>query len=134
MKIDIAKFEKAGKLFDQIKKLDSEIIEIDKFAMLSANGDNKASLSMSIDKEKEEVVKPVLDEDNSLARGLLSYISPFSWSEGYRAKSTQADDKHCVSYEVSVNVTMQILGVLLREKQIQRDALIVKLNKMGVIL
>ena len=70
--MNIKKLEKATKIYEQIKILDAQISELEKFAMLVANGEIKSSFELKIEdlgKQKEDAEKVGFDEDGSLIKG-----------------------------------------------------------------
>ena len=76
--MNIKTLEKASKIIEQIKKLDAEIIELDKYAMKLINSNSEINLTLSFDKENNESDKVNFDEDGSLINmPRMEYISPF---------------------------------------------------------
>ena len=140
--MNIKKLEKATKIFEQIKVLDAQIIEIDRFAMLVANGEIKSSFELKVEdigKKKEDEEKVSFDADGSLIKGdsIPEYSFRINWGSIIPCGLTGSSDKknkneHLYKTELSENGTMQILGILLYEKQQQRQALIQKLQSYGV--
>lgn len=133
----LSKLELATKIFGEIKSLDEQIIQIDKFAMMIANDDVECSFELKVNnltKKNKDDEKAQFDEDGSLvskpANTFLSfmYMSPFM----ERKEATPTSNEHLLKSSLSVTVTMQMLGVMLVEKQAKRDALIKKLERMGV--
>lgn len=138
--MNITKLEKATKIYEQIKILDSQIIQIDKFAMLVANGEIKSSFELKIEdigKKKEDEEKISFDEDGSLIKGVPNssrsifsawgFVIPFSSNE-----IKVNENEYFLKNELSINATMSILGVLLYEKQAQRQLLLNDLEKIGI--
>jgi hypothetical protein len=132
----LKELEKATGMLQDIKILDNEIIEIEKMAMLIANNDTESMFTLQVwdkDKEHEEKNKVSFDEDGSLqSRGsfadyLMSGMLPF-----VAPKFDKNEHVSTIKYDLSVNASMQILGVLLWEKQNKRQSLIQKLNKYGI--
>jgi hypothetical protein len=118
--MNIKKLEKATKIYEQIKVLDAQIIEIDKFAMLVANSETKSSFELKckdLGKKKDNEEKVGFDADGSLIKGQTEgYRSMFDlWMP--RLYTTTADKKNeneiVLKNELSVNAVMSILGILL---------------------
>lgn len=142
--MELNKLEKAGKLLAEIKKLDADIIEIEKIAMMAANGEAETFFELKvvdIKKQFEEPTKIQLDEDGSLpstSYSLLSdmmrkYSSPFPWMERTEDKKPPKNEMN-ISNQLSERATMLILGVLLEEKQSKRLRYINKLKNLGVAI
>lgn len=133
----IKELEKATGMLQDVKILDNEIIEIEKMAMLIANNDTESMFTLQVwdkDKEQEEKNKASFDEDGSLQvpgssfadylmSGMLPFVTP---------KFDKNEHISTIKYDLSINASMQILGVLLWEKQNKRQNLIKKLNKYGI--
>jgi len=142
--MNIKQIEKANKILLDIKILDSEIIELEKFAMLIADGEVTIDFSLNVHdlkKKREQEEKISFDEDGSLISALekmrnrLSYYSPFAM--GGLVEYQNADSKSHVKNLTNIlneNEGLQVLGVLLGIKQQKRQRLIESLNKIGVNL
>jgi len=142
--MSIKKLEKATKILEKIKILDAEIIEIDKFAMFAANDEIKASFELKIDnigKKKEDENKVEFDSDGSLKSGatdfyaemIRKYTSPLSFPFLTPMGNSTSDKKneYALRADISENTTLNILGLLLCDKQRKRDLLIGELAKYG---
>jgi hypothetical protein len=137
--MDFKKLEKASRILSGIKQLDAEIIEIDRIAMLVANGDVKSLFKLKIEdttKAKEAEDKPLLDNDGSLFRESFHSLMMGSLGIGgiWREKKNEDKHIHSLEQELSENSTMQILGVLLCEKQTRRQLLINQLETLGLLI
>jgi hypothetical protein len=132
--MDFKKLEKATKLYEQIKQLDADIIEIDKFALTVANNETESCFELrckDLTKQKEKENKLEFDEDGSIKREgdntlRLSLIS--SWM--LPANITPPNDDIVIKSQLSVNNVMNMLGILLHDKQTKRQQIIEKLNKL----
>ena len=127
----IKELEKATAMLQRIKILDNEIIEIEKIAMIVANNDIDTNFQLKvIDKEntsEDDEQKPV-EFDFGEYSGFLGFMA-FRNDE---SKKKENKNVHTINYDLSITATMQILGVLLYEKQTLRQSIIKKLNKYGV--
>jgi hypothetical protein len=149
--MNIQELERSQKIYAQIKDLDAEIIEIEKVAILVANGNAEVNLSLNVKDttpKKEESEKVEFDEDgsfkSSLGSGLnfrMGIISPWGTGESlfekvYGKSVIEKEDnsgsklKACLSENLSLNV----LAILLYDKQTRRAKLIKSLNRIGVTL
>lgn len=132
------KLEKATRILAQIKELDQSIIQIDRIALIIANGGGNSSFTLSVQEHKKaEDDKVKFDEDGSLTQGIDSYTSMIrKYVMWYDPVSQPADNHtsntHNLNMALSENATLQILGVLLGEKHRQRDLLMGELARLGV--
>lgn len=128
--IDIKALEKSAKIFEKIKKLDSEIIEIDKYALLVANGDCEPSFELHFvtQKNKEEIEE---ETNKSESSGTFFYIHQLmSYKPITEASNNTNTEK--LADTLTENATLQILGILLCEKYNKRTQLLKQLEKYGV--
>jgi len=132
--MDIKKLEKATKIYERIRVLDGEIIEIEKNAMLVANGETKSGFELKIE-NLAGVENSEEDSDDKNDSGIGGYFT-FGILGYIERKNNIRENKNesIFKSDLSVNSTMAILGVLLHEKQHQRQILISKLEKMGVLV
>jgi hypothetical protein len=142
--MNVKQLQKASRILEKIKMLDEEIIQIDKQALLIANGEVKIELSLKVKdlaKERKEAEKVQFDEDGSLIQGGGFYeMMRRSMGSGimpaYQISFGGSDLKNEVKAESFETITeraaLQILGVLLGEKQSKRLELISQLGKVGV--
>lgn len=137
--MDFKKLEKATKIYGEIKALDAEIIEIDRFAMLVANGEIKSSFTLTVEdvgKKKEDETKVSFDEDGSLVglhkKMMSSLMMPMWFCSGSVSLESENENYHTLKNELSENATLNVLGVLLCEKQAKRRILLNSLDKLGV--
>jgi hypothetical protein len=134
--MNASKFEKATIAFERIKQLDKQIIEIEKLAMLLADGSTKQSISISIEDLSESEKGKILDEDGSLI-GSESISGVSFWKVPYGSVLSIKEDnqnEHKLAEPTSEKVMLQILGVLLHEKINERNYLIKQLEKMDIVL
>ena len=131
--MDIKKFEKAQKAYLKIKELDKQIIEIENLAMQIANGENSVSFEFKLTdlNPKEEKVK--FDEDGSIYQfGIPEFMAHHRIFPVFGGAKPENDQTKKYNIDISINASLQILGVLLHEKQINRTALLNQLNEIGV--
>ena len=149
--MNIQELERSQKIYAQIKDLDAEIIEIEKVAILIANGNAEVNLSLKvkdISPKKQEKEKVEFDEDGSLKTSLgsgmnfrMGIISPWGMGESlfekmYGKGAIEKEEapgtnlKACLSENLSLNV----LAILLYDKQSRREKLIRNLKRVGVTL
>lgn len=133
--MEIKELEQATKILQSIKILDNEIAEIEKIAMIVANSDTGSSIELKVvdydkpaEATKEDNDEEVDDKDPFMGLGMFAYISRNHNSDNPKKE----DNVHRINYDLSLNGTMQMLGVLLYEKQSKRTLLIKKLNKYGI--
>ena len=140
--MNIKTLKKAIKINSQIDTLDKEIIEIDKMAMLIANEDAMFSFSLDgLRPEKEEEKKESDDHGtDAYSYGMMQdilrrYNQPFMMGWADVGKDKKKDKKtFSIKYSISTSVSLQILGVLLLDKQSKRTHLISQISKLGVSL
>ena len=138
--------EKSIKIYQQIKELDNEIQELDKFALKIANSDSNSTLKLSVNDIviSEESKKLQFDEDGSVKNSesnhydISRYLIPsmFRMSEmikGIEWKENSNKNESLISCEISSNSTFQILSILLSDKIQKREQLIKKLERFGVV-
>lgn len=145
MKINIEKVKKVNLVFDKIQKLQTEISKVDNLAMFAASNDFKAKLKLTLNDSKT-----ILDTRDSKILIPSSDFSPPSndWMKmrgreinySYRAglfermwldEPQKKDNDNSISNEISETATMEILGILLREKQKKLELLIDELKELG---
>jgi len=138
--MNLKKLQKATKILEEVKLLDAQIIELDRFAMLVVSGDTKCSFALTIENApKEEVEKVGFDEDGSLKMGgAESYIEqmmkrysyqPLLW--GSSPTPSAATNTQTLNHKLEESGALSILGILLGEKQVRRDKLLNQLKDFG---
>lgn len=132
--MDIKQLEKATRMLSSIKEIDQEIIDIEKIAMILANSDTESSFVLKIiDQEQRDksLAQEKQEDDESPARSFLAQFMT-SGLLPHVTRDDKDDFTHTINASLSVNVTMQILGVLLYEKQNKRTKLIKRLESYGI--
>jgi len=141
--MDLNKLEKAAKVLIKIKELDKEIIEIERIAMMVVNSETKSNLELRVTSLEPEPEKKthVLDEDGSLKNEIGSAwdrINELMMSSlsaplvNYSPLGQKSKNHSVLEHELSERLTMQILGIILAEKQAIRQGLINKIEHLGI--
>lgn len=147
MKVETKKIEKIALIIKQIQVLDIEISKIDRYALLVANNKTKATIKLTIDdlENNTSTNKSSMHGDH-MSDSWAYFIDHFSRIESpphsyypfnkpsglpqiMQFKST---NNNSITDELSENSTMQILGIILGEKQRKMAGLINELQAMGV--
>ena len=131
--MELKQLEKAQKYFKKVQNLDKEILSLEKFAQSVANVD--AEFKVSIKEKTEE------SEEDAFKR--IRYTPSFGLFGMYdtcddleKLKSNSDSKTKPLKYNqelVDVDV-LSVLGILLKSKIEQRQALLNKLEKIGVNL
>lgn len=109
--------KKAGFIIDEIERIESEILQLDKIAQLITGNQTKISFKLSVeDLDKKE---KILNEDGSIikSREAEGYKSIFS---GFMSSINNASDytnKTDLEQELSDIETYELLGLLLSVKK-----------------
>lgn len=133
--MNLKNFDKANKIYQQIKALDAEIIEIEKMAGLIADG-GKCQFDFSCESKSGDKKVSVLDSDGSL-------IDPNNPNKGYsvtfmlwggsgETKKVENPNLHRMNKCVSESIALQLMGVLIAEKVSARNELVQKLESIKV--
>lgn len=139
--MELSKLEKATKIFNAIKVLDAEIVELDKVAMIVANGGGESSFELTINGVivKDETEKVKFDEDGSLIlpkeneSPYRSIFLDFALPSYFRRDEKKEEkNKTVIKNSLSEKSTMLILGILLEEKKMKRNKYLKQLEKIGV--
>jgi len=149
--MNIQELERSQKIYAQIKTLNTEIIEIEKVAILIANGNAEVNLSLKVTDttpKKDDKEKVEFDEDvsfkSSLGSGLnfrMGIINPWGTQEslfekmyGKGAISEEKESGTNLKACLSENLSLNVLAILLYDKQTRRDKLIRNLKRIGVTI
>jgi len=144
--MNLTKLEKASKILERVKVLDSQIIEIERFAMMVAEGLIKSGLELSIEglKPKVKEKSDLFDGDGSLKNKyreeyesysdrMRSLMMPFlAESPLIKPLEKLNANKSILKAELSEKSTLRILGVIMGEKQALRQSLINQIERLGV--
>lgn len=130
--MNLKKLEKAVKILERVKHIDKEIIELDKFAVLVANGEVKTSLAMSVEKkDADEVPNSVSDSLDQMHEQLTSIFS-YGFHRGMTEPSKPRRNKHSISADLTETITLNVLAVLLADKYDKRTALLNQIKSLGI--
>lgn len=143
--MNLKKLEKATKIYEQIKIIDAHIIQIEKLAMLAASGEIKSSFQLKIEdigEKNKEAEKVKFDEHGSLIKTnpeslrekMLQQMNWMPFFTGFENKNEQNKHQHLLEQELSENLTLQILGILLYEKNTLKKSYLSQLEKLGVLI
>lgn len=143
--VKLKTIDKAYKIYESIKQIDSEIIEIDRIAMLVANGCSKSHFELRVEdlqKAEQEKENVRFDEDGSLMMGFNGLRTPSIWEQitaGYRtgghfgceSVNLNKHDRK-LKWNLSEHTALKVLAVLLSDKKEQRDNLLIQLERLGI--
>jgi hypothetical protein len=140
MKIDEKKIKHTAELFEKIQKLQKGISKIENLAQFVSDNDVKGKLDLSIGPDflKNTIVKVEGSFDFSqdyMARVLLeNHPYPTAFGRFKTTNTKKNDNDKNLSDELSETATMQILGILLCEKQKKLSLLIDELKENGIFI
>lgn len=126
--------EKSTKILEAIKKLDSEIVGIEKHAMRIVSGEIKTNIEFSFeDKNKKVETKAEFDEDGSL---IFSRAFSRVWMDSINGSSENVptNTDTISNNDIPEELSLQLLGVMLHYKNSIRKSLLTKLERMGFIV
>lgn len=131
---------KCNEALRKIEKLDSEIINIEKIAMLVSGGKIESSFELKINdlSRKERQQEVLFDEDESLKTDCMSYGMPFPWILLHTGSSCRQKTQKSKEFDFTLNPALpeasilRILGVLLAELQQERNILVNELQKHNI--
>jgi hypothetical protein len=139
--VELKKLESAGLLLQAVKKIDAEIEEINRMAMLIANGVVELDFTLNtidvVEKAKQESAsyeesgpfRGLYDQLKSMNTGFLFGMqSPYGLAANERAVPAGTS---AYKSRVTESCALQILGCLLGEKQSKRSAVMQQLADLG---
>lgn len=138
--MNIKQLEKSQNIYQSIRTLDSEIIEIEKVASLIADGNAEVSLSFSVanksnlepSKEEEEAVFNPENYGLGSILGLTRGVARIEFNPFGRVTTEKKKPDHEIHSILSENLSLNVLAVLLFDKQQKRSKLISSLKRMGI--
>lgn len=118
--------QRVHKLYEELKALDTEIIQIDKLAVYIAN--NKASIDLRItaEKNKADQADPVLDSDGSLLGAEKRMYQTFFDVPRYAfltGSTTLPKPDFDLSYNLHEGLCLAVLDVLIRDLNTKRKVI-----------
>jgi hypothetical protein len=131
--MNLKQLSKAQKIYEEITRIDKEIINIESLAQKLANDDIQFNLQIEI----EDLINTEVEPEQKLdAYPCGTPRIQFAWSLGGICNTSEAKPKTEVLKETGLNnsLSLQILGVLLYNKQQIRKGLLAQLEKMGVAI
>lgn len=146
MELEITKIKKVNLVFEKIENLYTEISKIESLAFFASNNDFKGIFNLTLADSKG---MPSHSADDDMTIHIDRIMPPNNWfSPNDRAMygipkyfldsavltKPKKDKKHTLSNELSETATMQILGIILCEKQKNLKLLIDELEEMGFSL
>src|ERR1700748_1431753 len=126
--MDFKSLEKASRKIEGIKRLDAEIIELDKLAIHIANGNVGVTFSLAIeDFDKAAHIEAEKEAKNKENPPGLILFSFYQYGE-----KKEAISEAMTSYKnvISIPNALQMLGVLLNDKMAKKQELIDSLCRM----
>ncbi len=124
--MELKQLKIASKLLGKIEAIDKEIIEIDKIALLILNNETKINFDLGVENLSENKdsgeTKDSLNPFKDLEARMIM-MPWFSQPEKPKNKNTLS-----ISDKINDKLALQILGVILCEKNKERDFLIKKIN------
>lgn len=125
--MELKQLDKATKIYSDIQKLDSEIIEIERLAAIVSN-ENIVSyfdlkiVDIELENEEANMIRPLHTLSINEALDQLSKMCDFAKRKLHNH----------INIKPSESTTLQILAVLLNDKKKRRFDLINKLKSFGV--
>jgi hypothetical protein len=133
--MNITKLEKASKLVERMKEVDQEVIALEKLADQIANKRSEIKLTLNVvDLEKKEKGEEVqFDEDGSIVKPNSNpYGIVLFFGGGQTKPEEKKENGEKFKQDISDTAALNIIGVLLLEKQEIRKAIFKQLEKLGV--
>lgn len=135
----IKELNQAVKILDSIKEIDSEIMSIEKFAELVANGITKSSFDLKI--KNLMITEPIPTPEEITGRDIYTEMREamsrsmlgFGGLRGNSYSKEKKDDSDILSVDLTETETLQFLGLILGVRQRQRTVLLKKLEVFGVV-
>ena len=134
--MDLKQLKIASKLLEKLEAIDKEIIEIDKMALSILNNETKINFDLKVENLSEnkdsEQAKDSSSPLNDLEKRMMMAIQIPTWAlsqpEIPKNKNTLS-----ISDKIDDKLALQILGVILCEKNKERHVLIQKINSIITI-
>jgi hypothetical protein len=143
IKVTLGNLAKLAKIHKELKKLDSEIIALEKMAMLLANNKTEVSFTLSvIDLDVKDCNKAHTNENGDLmmpdymqaTRNMLANMYGVHPDNVRMHGDPRVKPKNKIGLKETIDDTtgLSILGVILGHKQSTRSALLYTLKQLGI--
>lgn len=129
--MDLKQLKIASKLLEKLEVIDKEIIEIDKIALSILNNETKINFNLKVENlSKNKDSEETKDSSNHLLKDLQRMTWPVqipTWALN-QPETLKNQNTLSISNKIDDKLALQILGVILCEKNKERDVLIEKIN------
>lgn len=129
--MDLKQLKTALKLLEKLEDIDKEIIEIDKMALSILNNETKINFDLKVENLSEnkdsEQSKDSSSPLNDLEKRMMMAIQIPTWALS-QLETPKNKNTLSISNRIDDKLALQILGVILCEKNKERDFLIKKIN------
>ena len=137
--------DKISKLIERLKELNADIITIEKIVLLISDSDKSFDYDFSLavtdlNPQKDEK-KNILDEDGSLIKSDDNVLTPeFGFSIfshiAHKMLRRGSENSNKTTYEINtkinINTMLSMLGIIMNERQEERNKIIKLLNKNNI--
>lgn len=138
MVMDAKKLEQSAKIYNQVKKLDAEIIELESMAEQLLHEETTSIIKIDIEKCELKADSLTYGIDSGRGSSGITFgaaIFPIgfldSFNEEYK-KRYPVKNNQSSSHDLTNNETLLVLGTLIHIKQNNRNSLLLELEKLGV--
>ncbi|WGK93750.1 MULTISPECIES: hypothetical protein [Flavobacterium] len=129
--MDLKQLKIASKLLEKLEVIDKEIIEIDKIALSILNNETKINFDLKVENlSKNKDSEETKDSSNplkELEKRMIMAIQIPTWALS-QPETLKNQNTLSISNKIDDKLALQILGVILCEKNKERDVLIEKIN------
>ena len=129
--MDLKQLKIASKLLEKLEVIDKEIIEIDKIALSILNNETKINFNLKVENlSKNKDSEETKDSSNRLLKDLQRMTWPVqipTWALN-QPETLKNQNTLSISNKIDDKLALQILGVILCEKNKERHVLIQKIN------
>lgn len=138
--MDFKKIEKAGFLFEKIKNIDLEIIEIDKACLLILNNETSIGFGMHIEnlsKNQEDKKNVEINSDGDLIIGkkeelkIQAFFPMTGLFQQIENVYKKPENTFAISKIITDKLALSCLGSMLHHKKLERKNLIKEIEKLG---
>jgi hypothetical protein len=132
--MDLKNLKKATKFLDKIENIDKQIVEIEKIALSILNDKTKIQFDLKVEnisKGKElEQPKESSNPFKDLEERMMMAIQIPTWALNHQ-ESKKNKNTFSISDDINDKLALQILGIVLSEKNSERKCLIKELHALG---